>query len=161
MSLVSLCETMLTIKIPIGTITAPFGSIDSVHKIPHTGCDLYCPVGTELYAPLDGIVSRIVDYGNESLGKAIFVKLDDGRQYIFGHLSEFKVHVGQVVHKGDLLGLSGSSGNSTGPHLHFGVLDKHGHFIDPSELFKDIHSSLTFVDDKAIEVFSESVKISV
>lgn len=133
---------LLINKVPIGYITAPYGDVNSVHLEPHKGIDLYCPIGTELHAPLDGIVNRVVDYGNSSLGKAIFVKLNDGRQFVFGHLSEFKVHAGQVIHKGDLLGISGSTGRSTGGHLHFGAFDKYGHFINPEELFKEMVSSL-------------------
>jgi murein DD-endopeptidase MepM/ murein hydrolase activator NlpD len=154
MSLVSFCETMSTIKVPIGTITAPFGSIDSVHKIPHTGCDLYCPVGTELYAPLDGIVFRIVDYGNHGLGRAVFIKLHDGKQYVLGHLSEVKVKIGDVVHKGDLIALSGNSGHSTGPHLHFSIIDEYGHFLDPNKYFENIHSSIALLTDNAVEVLT-------
>lgn len=113
-------------------ITAPFGSIDSVHKTPHTGVDIAMPSGSNVYAPEGGIVSRIVDYGDMSLGKAVFVKTRAGFQYIFGHLSEVKVHEGERVHGGDLLALSGNSGNSTGPHLHLGLINKSGAFVDPA-----------------------------
>lgn len=113
-------------------ITADFGAIDSVHKTPHTGVDVGIPVGTPLYAPEGGIVSRVVDYGDASLGKGVFVRTRDGHQYILGHLSEVKVHEGERVHAGDLLALSGNTGNSKGPHIHFGLLNKAGAFVDPS-----------------------------
>lgn len=115
-------------------ITAGFGSIDDVHKTPHTGIDLALPIGSPLYAPEGGIVSRIVDYGDTSLGKAVFVKTKAGYQYIFGHLSEVKIHEGERVHAGDLLAFSGNTGNSTGPHLHLGMLDKAGGFVDPTHV---------------------------
>jgi hypothetical protein len=115
-------------------ITAPFGSIDSVHKTPHTGIDYAMPIGSKIYAPEGGIVSRVVDYGDSSLGKAVFVKTRAGYQYIFGHLSDNTiVHEGDRVHAGDLIALSGSTGFSTGPHLHLGLLNKAGAFVDPSE----------------------------
>jgi murein DD-endopeptidase MepM/ murein hydrolase activator NlpD len=114
-------------------ITAPFGSIDDVHKTPHTGIDYAMPIGSKVYAPEGGIVSRVVDYGDTSLGKAVFVKTRAGYQYIFGHLSDNTiVHEGDRVHAGDLIALSGSTGFSTGPHLHVGLVNKAGAFVDPS-----------------------------
>lgn len=115
-------------------ITAGFGSIDSVHKTPHTGVDIAMPIGSNVYAPEGGIVSRIADYGDLSLGKAVFVKTKAGYQYIFGHLSDNTVvRVGERVHAGDLIALSGSTGFSTGPHLHIGLVNKVGAFVDPTE----------------------------
>ncbi|NOU98415.1 M23 family metallopeptidase [Paenibacillus planticolens] len=115
-------------------VTAPFGSIDSVHKTPHTGIDYAMPIGSKVYAPEGGIVSRVVDYGNESLGKAVFVKTRAGYQYIFGHLSDNTiVREGDRVHAGDLIALSGSTGFSTGPHLHLGLINKAGAFVDPAQ----------------------------
>jgi hypothetical protein len=112
-------------------ITAGYGSIDSVHKTPHTGIDLVMPIGSNVYVPEGGIVSRIMDYGDTSLGKAVFVKTRSAYQYIFGHLSEFRVHEGERVFGGDLIALSGNTGNSTGPHLHIGMVNQAGAFVDP------------------------------
>lgn len=120
-----------------GDVTAGFHSIDSVHKIPHSGIDFSCPVGTEIHAPIDGVVSAVKDYGHTNLGKAVFVKTDDGHSYTVGHLSEIKAHVGEKIHHGDLLGLSGNTGNSTGPHLHFGVYDSAGHAVNPGNVVFD------------------------
>lgn len=156
MGLVSFWDSVSTIRIPIGAITAPYGSVDSVHLTPHKGIDLYCPINSPIYAPLEGIVSKVHDYGNTGLGKAVFVKLNDGRQYIMGHFNEIKVHVGDRVDKGDLLGLSGSTGHSTGGHLHFGALDKAGHFINPEALFESVSSNFTLWIHKAVVISSES-----
>lgn len=112
-------------------VTAPFGAIDSTHPTPHTGVDVALPEGSPIYAPADGIVSRIADYGDGSLGQAVFVKTQAGYQYIMGHLSKVQVHAGDRVHAGDLLALSGNTGNSTGPHVHLGLVDKAGGFLDP------------------------------
>lgn len=120
--------------INFGKITAGYGSVDSVHQTPHTGIDFCVPQGTPLHAPVDGIISRIADYGNANLGKAVFVKTKDGSQYVLGHLSDIKVQVGQRIHHGDLLAMSGSSGRSTGPHLHFGVYDPSGLPVDPGKI---------------------------
>jgi len=115
-------------------ITARFGEIDSVHSAPHTGVDIALPIGSSVYSPGSGVVSRIADYGDASLGKAVFVRTGAGYQYIFGHLSEVRVRPGERVHSGELLGLSGNTGNSTGPHLHVGAVDQTGHFVNPDHL---------------------------
>lgn len=123
-------------------ITAGFGDIDSSHPTPHTGIDYAMPIGSSVYAPEGGIISRITDYGATGLGKAVMMKTQAGYQYIFGHLSDNSlVRVGERVHKGDILALSGNTGNSTGPHLHLGVIDKAGHFIDPDKVPHE-HSNL-------------------
>ncbi len=118
----------------IGKITAGYGSVNPTHVTPHTGIDFSCPIGTEIHAPFYGVVSKISDYGTQKLGKAVFVTLPDGKRYVIGHLSKVKVHMGEVVHKGDLLAWSGNSGHSTAPHLHFGVFDMFGRFLDPCVL---------------------------
>jgi hypothetical protein len=115
-------------------ITAPFGSLDAVHKTPHTGIDIAMPIGSKVLTPESGIVSRIVDYGDSSLGKAVFVKTKAGYQYIFGHLSDNTiVNVGDRVNAGECIALSGSTGFSTGPHLHLGLVNTAGAFVDPTE----------------------------
>lgn len=114
-------------------ISARFGEVNDIHKTPHTGVDIALPIGSPVYVPEGGIVSKIVDYGNSSLGKAVFVKTKSG-QYIFGHLSEIKVRMGERVFPGDVIALSGNTGNSTGPHLHVGLIDKVGAFADPEKV---------------------------
>lgn len=114
-------------------ITARFGELDSVHSTPHTGVDIAVPEGTPLYAPDGGIITRV--YENASIGKAVIMRTRAGYQYIFGHLSDnTKVRVGERIHTGEIIGLSGNTGNSTGPHLHLGAVDTAGAFIDPGNL---------------------------
>jgi murein DD-endopeptidase MepM/ murein hydrolase activator NlpD len=138
--------------VPIGTITAPFGSIDSWHTQPHTGIDIYFPEGYKLYAPLNGVVSKVTE-NHSLLGKAVFVRMDDGKQYLLGHLSEIKVQVGQKVVSGEtLVGMCGSTGRSSGSHLHFGAIDQQGHFIDPYTLFE--RSQSVIYDQPAETVIS-------
>jgi murein DD-endopeptidase MepM/ murein hydrolase activator NlpD len=119
--------------VKIGTVTAGYGVISPVHPTPHTGIDFWAPRFTQLYAPYDGYISSIRDYGGKSLGKAIFVTKSDGTQYCLGHLSRFAdIKVGQVVEKGQtLLGYVGSSGRSTGPHLHYAEFIANGMPTDP------------------------------
>ena len=120
----------MLIKIGGYPITAGFGSIDAVHKIPHKGVDLGMPSGTELHAIADGVVSRIADFGPRSSGKTIWIKLQDGTEVMYGHLSDIKVHLHEYVHAGDVVALSGSTGFSTGPHLHLQVTNS-GTLLDP------------------------------
>ena len=86
----------------------------------HSGTDIGgMRVGTPIYAPCDGIISS-VDYARYGLG--YYVALADGEHYVFffGHMCQWpSVSVGQYVSQGDLLGYVGSTGYSTGPHLHY------------------------------------------
>jgi len=113
-------------------VTTQFGARDSLHPGGHTGLDLAMNLGSEIKAPTSGVVERIVDYHNQNIGKGVIMRDEHGNHLIFGHLSDnTKVHVGQRVNEGDLLALSGDSGRSTGPHLHFGVKNEEGQFISP------------------------------
>lgn len=115
-------------------ISAGFGSVDSVHKVPHKGVDIALPSGTPLHALADGIVSRVNDEGIKSFGKSLRLKTTDGTEVIYGHLSEFKAHIGQHVHAGDVIALSGNTGYSTGDHLHLQMVSANGHLIDPTPI---------------------------
>lgn len=119
----------MLIKIGGHPVTAGFGSIDAVHKIPHTGVDLGMPSGTELHAIADGIISRIADFGPRSSGKTIWIQLQDGKEVMYGHLSNIQVGLHQKVAAGQVIGLSGNTGFSTGPHLHLQITN--GGLINP------------------------------
>ena len=83
----------------------------------HDGADFAVPVGTPVLSVDDGVVA----YASfEPYGKTVIVEHSWGRSY-YGHLSEYKVTVGQSVTKGSVVALSGNTGESTGPHLHFGM----------------------------------------
>jgi murein DD-endopeptidase MepM/ murein hydrolase activator NlpD len=107
-----------------GTRTDPFNGYSAMHA----GIDLAGPVGTPIYAAADGIVDRAGwanGYGN-------LVEIDHGKaiQTRYGHLSAILVAPGQRVHRGDLIARMGSTGRSTGSHLHYEVrLD--GHAVNP------------------------------
>lgn len=90
----------------------------------HNGFDLATPVGTPVYSPIDGYV-HYADEGSVGYGKFVTItslpmtKDGIGRKFELGHLSRFIAGLeGQFVHMGDLVGLSGSTGDSTGPHVH-------------------------------------------
>ncbi|QDZ07956.1 M23 family metallopeptidase [Sphingomonas panacisoli] len=85
----------------------------------HPGVDIPCATGTAVYATADGVV----DKAERSGGYGNMVEIDHGRgiQTRFGHLSKILVTAGQKVKRGQLIALSGSTGRSTGPHLHYEV----------------------------------------
>jgi murein DD-endopeptidase MepM/ murein hydrolase activator NlpD len=85
----------------------------------HKGVDLAAPVGTPIYATADGMVSRASWFS----GYGLFVSIEHGgdMQTRYGHMSRLNVADGQRVRKGDIIGYVGSTGNSTGPHLHYEV----------------------------------------
>ncbi|KAA0565357.1 M23 family metallopeptidase [Bacillus sp. CH30_1T] len=115
-------------------MTGRYGEVDKLHPNGHKGIDLGLSEGTPLRSLYDGVVERVVDYGDENIGKGIIVRFADGREGIYGHLSDIKVKVGQLVSEGDVIGLSGNTGFSTGAHLHFGLKDGNGSFVDPTPL---------------------------
>ncbi len=85
----------------------------------HKGVDLAAPTGTPIYATADGEVSKAEWFS----GYGLFVALEHGAeiQTRYGHMSRLNVAAGQYVHKGDLIGYVGTTGRSTGPHLHYEV----------------------------------------
>ena len=95
----------------------------------HKGVDLAAPSGTPVYATADGYVSR-ADWFS-SYGKYISIEHGAALQTRFAHLSDMVVSAGDKVKKGDLIGYVGSTGRSTGPHLHYEVRVD-GVAVDPS-----------------------------
>lgn len=84
----------------------------------HTGIDYACPAGTPILASENGIVMHS-GWLNGGWGYCVIIQHSDGNATLYAHLKECKVKAGQIVKKGEIIGLSGSTGNSTGPHLHF------------------------------------------
>ena len=84
----------------------------------HTGLDLVAPFGTPVYAADDGMVA-LVGSSSSGYGNYVVIAHAGGFDTLYGHLSTSLVKVGQQVTQGTVVGLEGSTGNSTGPHLHF------------------------------------------
>jgi hypothetical protein len=95
----------------------------------HTGVDIAIPTGTEI---LGGGAGTVIQTGNDASGYGIFLVIDYGKGITarYAHLSALRVSVGQSVNLGDVIALSGNTGNSTGAHLHIEVL-KDGEFMNP------------------------------
>jgi murein DD-endopeptidase MepM/ murein hydrolase activator NlpD len=122
-------------------LSSEFGAMEEVRKgEPHNGIDVSMPIGTEIHSIVNGVVERITDYGSENIGTGLIVRLESGTRAIYGHLSEVNVEVGDKIETGDLIALSGNTGNSTGPHLHFALL-KDGEYINTNSLSDEIIES--------------------
>lgn len=100
----------------------------------HTGLDIAVPIGTPIRASGGGIVAEVgqdAEYGR-------YVMLDHPNDYqtLYGHASRLLVAVGDTVHAGQVIALAGSTGRSTGPHLHFEVR-RAGRAVDPRTIVKE------------------------
>jgi len=105
------------------------GKLASIHR----GTDFHAPSGTPVVAANDGVV--IIAQGMFYEGNLVVI--DHGQQFstLYMHLSKIEVKVGDRVHKGERLGLSGATGRVTGPHLHLGVRWQ-GMYVDAVKLLK-------------------------
>jgi murein DD-endopeptidase MepM/ murein hydrolase activator NlpD len=119
-------------------ISSPFGYrrvINGTPRVPHTGVDLKAALGTEVLAANHGRVALLGDYFFS--GHSLVLDHGGGLYTMYFHLSEFKVAMGTVVRKGDVIGLSGMTGRVTGPHLHWGARIN-GARVDPFELLNKL-----------------------
>lgn len=99
----------------------------------HYGTDIRLSIGDTIRSVWDGVV-RISKYNYGGYGNYVLVRHHNGLETIYGHMSERKVQVGQEVKAGDIIGLGGNTGRSSGPHLHFEVRYE-GNAIDPQHVF--------------------------
>lgn len=102
-----------------GTITSRFGSMESIRSAPHNGLDIAAPYGTKIKAAADGKVCFSGWQG--SYGYLVIVDCGNGVKIYYGHCSKLLTTVGTKVKAGDILAEVGSTGNSTGNHLHFEI----------------------------------------
>lgn len=96
----------------------------------HEGLDIAGPTGTPILAAEDGRVIK-AGWDDWGLGNAIVLQHEDGSRTVYGHNQRFFVRVGETVRQGQTIALMGSTGNSTGPHLHFEVILNGGDSVDP------------------------------
>jgi murein DD-endopeptidase MepM/ murein hydrolase activator NlpD len=120
------------LQVPHGRVSSAYGwradPFNGVQRF-HSGIDVAQAYGQDVRAAAGGRVTFSGDRG--SYGTTVIVEHPGGRQTLYAHLSAIDVHPGDAVDPGQVIGKSGSSGHSTGPHLHFEVLDA-GHPVDPS-----------------------------
>lgn len=99
----------------------------------HSGIDFSANVGTEIYATGDGVVERADDLA-QGYGNHVVINHGYGYETLYGHMSKIIARVGQRVKRGDIIGLVGSTGMSTAPHLHYEVI-KNQNKINPINFF--------------------------
>ena len=99
----------------------------------HNGVDIAVPVGTKVRSPWAGRVSDTLY--NSSGGKQMIVEHYNGYKTGYAHLSEWKRSKGDHVAAGSVIALSGNTGNTTGPHVHFTLTGKDGVKMDPEKKF--------------------------
>ena len=120
----------------LSRIASGFGyRIDPVYKTVkmHAGLDFAAPQGTPIYATADGVVRLAGNTGN-GYGNHVIINHGYGYETLYGHQYRIKAKVGQKVKRGELIGWVGSTGKSTGPHLHYEV-HKNKRHIDPIYFF--------------------------
>ena len=114
------------------TLTSPFGNrlhpVLKVYRM-HNGIDMACPKGTPIYATRAGKVTT-ASYQAGGAGYYVSINHLDGFSSIYMHMTNYVVSAGQTVSQGQLIGYVGSTGISTGPHLHFGI-SYAGTYVNP------------------------------
>ena len=105
-------------------------------RIFHEGMDFSCDIGTPVYATADGVVKK----ARRESGYGYVIVIDHGYGYEtrYAHLKSFNVKQGQRVQRGQTIALSGNSGRSTGPHLHYEVLQRGRHVNPANYYFMDL-----------------------
>ncbi|WP_238357769.1 M23 family metallopeptidase [Cohnella zeiphila] len=120
-------------------ISSPFGNrVDPVTGAPiefHAGVDIPAPLGTPVLATQNGTVVQTIR-GNMGYGNHILLQHAGGFISLYGHLSDIGVKTGQQVQRGEVIGWTGSTGKSTGPHLHFEIR-LNGQAVNPMDYFKE------------------------
>lgn len=122
-------------QIACAQVTSPFGwrehPITGEPKF-HTGVDLAADEGSQLPAMWDGVVTYADWYGG--YGYAVIVYYGSDTYTLYGHCSQLIAHAGDYVKQGQIIALSGSTGNVTGPHVHLELI-QNGQYIDPMQIW--------------------------
>ncbi|NLU68099.1 M23 family metallopeptidase [Streptomyces sp. HNM0574] len=117
-------------------LTADFGNSGDRWSHGHSGQDFGVPVGTAVHAANKGTVVKAGGNGagdGPAYGNAVVIKHDNGRYTQYAHMSQVNVNVGEKVKSDEIIGKSGNTGNSSGPHLHFEIrtTPDYGSAIEP------------------------------
>ena len=138
-------------------ITSAFGY--RIHPITgkrtkHHGIDYRGRTGTNIYAVTDGTVIKAKD-GGGGYGKEVRIRHANGMISQYAHMSRINTRYGRRVKKGQIIGKVGTTGNSTGPHLHFGVM-KNGRWVNPKTNLKMVGANQ--LKDKRLKLFKQQLK---
>lgn len=147
---IDLVDSLTCYHCPYQGTVHPHGKYGPRRRRQHQGVDLPLKTGDPVYATFCGRV-RISQYNKGGYGNLVIIRHDNGLETYYGHLSERMVEPNQWVEAGQIIGLGGSTGRSTGPHLHFETR-YYGQSFDPERLidFKNgILSRETFLLKKS------------
>jgi murein DD-endopeptidase MepM/ murein hydrolase activator NlpD len=110
------------LSLPGGYIIPLTGRISDLHGVNHPGVDIPGKYGAPIVAAADGYVTEsTIGSWNGGYGGKVMVKHADGKSTVYAHLSRSAVKVGEAVNQGQTIGYVGSTGKSTGNHLHFEI----------------------------------------
>lgn len=124
-----------------GSRIDPFGLETSFH----TGIDFAGGVGAPIYATADGVVASAADEGTTGLGKNVRLEHRFGLITVYAHMNEITVRKDQKVKRGDLIGFVGTTGRSTGPHLHYEVRVRS---LEPDNYYELTYNPMPFIREK-------------
>ena len=129
---IDLVDSLTCYHCPYQGTVHPHGKYGPRRRRQHQGVDLPLKTGDPVYATFCGRV-RISQYNKGGYGNLVIIRHDNGLETYYGHLSERMVEPGQWVEAGQIIGLGGPTGRSTGPHLHFETR-YYGQSFDPERL---------------------------
>ena len=134
-------------------VTSPYGSRENPTASGtenHKGIDYALPLNTEVISNVTGYVEKSA-YDKNGFGNYVVIKDGTGRMHYYAHLNESNVNVGDFVSFGDSIGLSGSTGRSTGAHLHYEIRDTFGNSINPTDYINTIQDVVSDVGEEAVQ----------
>ncbi|MGW8883264.1 M23 family metallopeptidase [Streptomyces sp. NPDC055749] len=129
------------------TLSATYGTGGARWAAKHSGQDFAVPVGTKVEAAHAGTVVKAGPNGGgdgPAYGNAVVIKHSNGKYSQYAHLSKINVKIGQSVKTGQKIALSGNTGNSSGPHLHFEIrtTPNYGSALNPVSFLRSVNVSL-------------------
>ncbi|MFD3654460.1 M23 family metallopeptidase [Streptomyces sp. 24-1644] len=129
------------------TLSATYGTGGARWAAKHSGQDFAVPVGTKVEAAHTGTVVKAGPNGGgdgPAYGNAVVIKHSNGKYSQYAHLSQINVKIGQTVKTGQKIALSGNTGNSSGPHLHFEIRTSpnYGSALNPVSFLRSVDVSL-------------------
>ena len=137
----------------VGRVTSCFGPRSLAGALAHhQGVDIAAPVGTRVLASKTGVVKHYwISTSSTGYGTRVLLVHPDGMHTLYAHLlPELQLRVGQTLAQGGVVGLSGNTGFSTGPHLHFEILDDKGRAHDPAQYLTSRHDAPIFREEDEV-----------
>lgn len=111
----------------------------------HTGIDFAGGVGAPIYATADGIIASAADEGTSGLGKNVRILHKFGLITVYAHMNDITVRKDQKIRRGELIGFVGTTGRSTGPHLHYEVRVRS---LEPDNYYELTYNPMPFIREK-------------